>query len=347
MRVKFLPFLEARDFVRSLGLKNVKEWYKYSKKDKPINIPATPEGIYENCGWTSWMDWLGTNNPGLRERKYKVNDDYFKKWSHNMAYILGFWFADGNISSKCHSGKYQSYAFNIVQHKNDKYLLEGILREMDSNYPISKNANCYALRICSKAIYDDVIRLGGKERKSLDVKFPYVPQKYLPDFIRGLWDGDGCISYSNCAKSYVSCYDSGSSDFIEGLYDVLKKNISNLNGSLYHRSVKKHCLYFSKNDTIRLKKFMYQGQMDGKLTLRRKYDLFLKTPDYCSDDFLDYNNAQRFIRLLDIKTSREWRQYCDSGKIPRDIPKTPNQVYKNSGWIDWYDWLGTSKDREE
>jgi len=33
-------------------------------------------------------------------RKYKVNDDFFKIWSHNMAYILGFWFSDGCIIDK-------------------------------------------------------------------------------------------------------------------------------------------------------------------------------------------------------------------------------------------------------
>ena len=28
-------------------------------------------------------------------RKYRINQDYFKTWSHNMAYILGLWYADG------------------------------------------------------------------------------------------------------------------------------------------------------------------------------------------------------------------------------------------------------------
>ena len=31
------------------------------------------------------------------KRKYAVNDDYFKEWSHDMAYILEFWWADGCI----------------------------------------------------------------------------------------------------------------------------------------------------------------------------------------------------------------------------------------------------------
>ena len=64
-------------------------------------------------------------------RKYNVNDNYFKTWSHNMAYILGFWFADGCIMKRC-----EQYRFNIGQNKKDKYLLKQMLVEMGSNYPM-------------------------------------------------------------------------------------------------------------------------------------------------------------------------------------------------------------------
>lgn len=33
----------------------------------------------------------------LRKRKYTINEFYFSKWSHDMAYILGFIMADGCI----------------------------------------------------------------------------------------------------------------------------------------------------------------------------------------------------------------------------------------------------------
>ena len=36
----------------------------------------------------------------------------------------------------------------------------------------------------------------------------------------------------------------------------------------------------------------------------------------------------------------EWRQYCKSGKVPKDIPRHPDGVYK-SNWKGWGDWLGT------
>jgi len=256
-----------------------------------------------------------------------------------MAYIFGFWIADG-----CLKRYKKSKIFSITQDKKDKYLLEAMLKEMDSNYPLSRNVNCYCFTIVSKTIYDDIIKLGGKERKSFDVKFPKVPKKYLPDFIRGLWDGDGTIYYLNKAKSFASSYSSASKELIDGLFLALKENIPNLDGSV-NKSDNEYVLKFSKNDTIRLKKFMYQEPLDGKLMLKRKYDLFLKTPDYYSRDFLDYNHAKKVVRSLGIKSFKEWRQNCKNRSIPHNIPHDPYTLYKNLGWVNWYIWLGTSKDK--
>lgn len=40
---------------------------------------------------------------GNWKRKYLVNEDYFKTWSNNMAYVLGFFYADGFIASRTHT----------------------------------------------------------------------------------------------------------------------------------------------------------------------------------------------------------------------------------------------------
>ncbi len=38
---------------------------------------------------------------------YKTkNDDFFKKWSPEMAYVLGFFAADGNMSPHSNGGRY-------------------------------------------------------------------------------------------------------------------------------------------------------------------------------------------------------------------------------------------------
>ena len=341
----YIPYSEARNIIRSLKIKQVRDWNKYCKtgKSRRIKIPTHPHITYKNKGWVSWMEWLGTNNKEGGNRRHKINDDYFKKWSPNMAYILGFWFADGHIGNY-----HNSYIFSIAQHEDDKYILESILKEMGCDNILTKAINCCHFVITSETIYNDIIGLGGKERKSLDVKFPKIPKKYLPDFIRGLWDGDGSIFYNKQSKSYSSSYASGSKYFIEELHRVLRRNISNLGGGLNKNTNGVYHLVFARNDTVRLKRFLYQELSKDKLTLKRKYDLFLKTSDYCSREFLDYKDAQKdaqkMIKLLGIKSKREWFKFCrKSGLRPHNIPYNPYLFYKNSGWIDWYDWLGKSR----
>ena len=57
----FLPFEEAREFIRSLNIKNGKEWAIFVKSGKkPITIPAKPDKYYGKTDeWTNWYDWLG------------------------------------------------------------------------------------------------------------------------------------------------------------------------------------------------------------------------------------------------------------------------------------------------
>jgi hypothetical protein len=62
--LKYLPFEEAREFSRGLGLKTTREWQIYcigkNKKLglKPNKIPRSPEQVYRRDGWINYKDWL-------------------------------------------------------------------------------------------------------------------------------------------------------------------------------------------------------------------------------------------------------------------------------------------------
>lgn len=57
---EFLPFENAREFVRSLKFKNTDEWKEYSKSgERPNNIPSAPDYTYKNEGWVNWNNFLG------------------------------------------------------------------------------------------------------------------------------------------------------------------------------------------------------------------------------------------------------------------------------------------------
>lgn len=195
-------------------------------------------------------------------RKYKINEDYFKKWSSNMAYILGFWFADGCI--------YGGRLFDITVHKKDKYILKKIADEFGYEGKVTDYTNRQACRInfSCKVMYDDLVSLGGTERKSNTISFPNVPKEYLPDFIRGYFDGDGCIMRLKNNR-VNSAFTSGSRKFLESLLEILKKEAGVIGGSFDDSCCS---LKFGKKDTFKIGEYMYANNSD--FYLKRKKEKF-------------------------------------------------------------------------
>lgn len=195
-------------------------------------------------------------------RKWSINQDYFKTWSHNMAYIFGFWCADGCI----YSGK----IFDITAHKKDKYLIKAIADELKYQGPITDYVDRQVCRInfSCVVIYNDLIALGGKECKSMDLIFPGIPKEYLSDFIRGYFDGDGSVMIIQ-GKRINTAFTCESKKFIDKLWQVLKEE-AGVNGGSYDKS--SYSLKFGKADSIKIGSFMYQN--NPELFLKRKRDKF-------------------------------------------------------------------------
>jgi hypothetical protein len=56
--------------------------------------------------------------------------------------------------------------------------------------------------------------------------------------------------------------------------------------------------------------------------------------------YLDYEKAKEIVHAFNIKTNREWRVFIKENKLPLNIPRNPELVYKNE-WISWTEWLGS------
>lgn len=57
--------------------------------------------------------------------------------------------------------------------------------------------------------------------------------------------------------------------------------------------------------------------------------------------FRPFQEARAFVRSLGLKNYAEWRTWAKSDACPQDIPSNPQLAYKDKGWINWGDWLGT------
>ncbi len=65
-RLTWMPFEQAREFVRSVGIRDTEEWVKWTrhqlpnKKKRPLDIPVAPAQVYPDK-WNGWRDWFGTD----------------------------------------------------------------------------------------------------------------------------------------------------------------------------------------------------------------------------------------------------------------------------------------------
>ncbi len=73
---KWMPFEEARAFVRTLNLKNDSDWLGYvDSGNLPDNIPKTPKLVFRDKGWIGLGDWLGTGVIQSQRREYLSFED--------------------------------------------------------------------------------------------------------------------------------------------------------------------------------------------------------------------------------------------------------------------------------
>ncbi|MFA7219502.1 MAG: hypothetical protein WC119_03290 [Synergistaceae bacterium] len=265
----FITYKCAQELCDSNNIKTMAQYIDFSK-DYDL-LPSRPQDTYNGKGWISWGNFLKTGNKSGGRLKYHVNHDFFKVWSHDMAYVLGFWFADGHIYCP-------NKTFILDQHDKDKPLIEKIAGIMGSDRPVQvvsqKVSKMARMVVVSSTIVEDIIKLGGKENKSLDILFPVIPKKYLPDFVRGYFDGDGSIWYAKHHRCHLSNFTCGSYEFIHGLFEELTRNIPDFRSSLHIEKRGTCVLCMAKNSTIKLGKFMYHDK--DVIKMERKYLLFNK-----------------------------------------------------------------------
>ena len=218
--------------------------------------------------------------------KYKVNEQFFSTWSDNMAYVLGFWYADGSVEyAPAMRGRY------IRITSTDKEIVETIKRVMGSEHTIvplviDRKRTSYLLRIGNRHLFSQLQEHGVLERKSLTVTFPKVPQAHLGSFIRGYFDGDGCVhlekNIAGDIQRLVTIFTSGSLLFLEQLRSLLysvagtnKDKAITITKGGYGTAYQ---LRFSTRDSLRIYRLLYPNGRPRDLCLRRKYDIFTR---YC------------------------------------------------------------------
>ena len=209
----------------------------------------------------------------------KANSDFFKTWSGDMAYVLGFIVTDGCLVE--HKNGYN--ALNITN--KDKGILKKILLVMDSDHKISVKSRgsapeyrYFQIQIRNKNIYDDLLKLGLTPRKSKTIRMPIVPSEFFGDFVRGCFDGDGAVSVWQDPRwkhawQIRSVFCSGSLAFLQVMQKRLCEKADLSKGSI-QRLAREYLLCYSIADSIKLHDAIYKKINYRSLFFKRKKDKF-------------------------------------------------------------------------
>ena len=255
MKASELNLTKDYVFWTEKDIKYLKNNYKFRNKEDIINNI--------NHTWAS----IKQKASELNLTGISIDEDFFKYWTKDMAWIFGFWVADGNMRKNKDEISFKSKDYN---------LLEIIRSNLKSGHKIGKNNNIFRLSICNKTMYNDLLKLGGIQRKSLTIQFPKVPDKFLSHFIRGEFDGDGCnYIYKNEKYRYLMSSFVGNVDFLTGLKDKIREHV-NIETGLY--SCGKNCnprikqLRYNGKKALVLGDYIYQDSEN--LRLERKFKIY-------------------------------------------------------------------------
>lgn len=206
--------------------------------------------------------------------KYDIKSHYFKQWSSEMAYIVGFITADGNLQRT-----QKGYHIHIAC--DDIDIIEKIRICLQSATPIRKKLRAngkisYSLRFSDKDIFNDLLALGIFPRKSLTIKPPKIPKRYLWDYLRGFFDGDGCVHiFRTRYPSKLNMYFyTGSFYMAQFLLQTILAYLDGYKGKILKKRDKNaFVIHFGRRHSEVIFGYMYNK---ATIFMDRKYITFLK-----------------------------------------------------------------------
>lgn len=212
-------------------------------------------------------------------RKYTLDESYFHNIDNqNKAYILGFFYADGSVGST-------DYSVTINLNEKDKYILESMNKQFKNTKPLGytpisikyRRPNPqYRIQIYSKEMHNDLVDKGVLPNKSLIIKYPtFLPDSLQSHFLRGVFDGDGCITRTKRKSNYIiSVSIMGTYDFCLGAKEICNRLLG-INPHIYLRGCNEVTseLYIRKKEDIKV--FLNWLYKDAEMFLIRKYNRYI------------------------------------------------------------------------
>ena len=322
----WLPFEEAREQVRALGLKNRMEWRVLSKSQSRLqNIPAKPDKVYSNDGWKNMGDWIGTGFISTKQREYLdfesarkyvrllklKNTDEWRNYCKSILRPL-------EIPTNPHT----IYKNNGWKSLGD-WIGSGSIASKDSNYYSFEQSREFIRALNLKN------QIEWRNYRKSDLRPNYIPSNpnvvYKNKGWVSLGDWLGNLNQANHLKIHI--------DFDKAREFARSLKLNNQKEwQIYARSDDKPKDIPSSPEKVYINEFGGYGDWLGTMSISN-----------IKKEFLDYESAKYIISKLNLSSAKDFRKFSKDKKIPLNIPSSPERTYKDKGWKDWADFLGKEK----
>lgn len=221
-----------------------------------------------------------------------VNNDFFDKWTPELAYVIGFFIADGSISNYnvCgrYSVKFQCNDLDVIEkiskvsgYKNDIMCIKYI------GYKIG-----YRISMAGKYVWQFFTDLGFDNNKTYNAMVPKsLPSELNNHLIRGIFDGDGSVCLRNRVSKYPQINVVGTKDVV----DFVASSLNFYNNVHKHRSIWR--VNFNGDNAVLFMKKIYK---DSSIHMDRKFDIYTRCV------FSEYNNSAVRWSIEDIELLKKF-----------------------------------------
>lgn len=199
-------------------------------------------------------------------RKYELNEDVLRIDSHEKAQFLGLIYSDGslskfnnNISIRLREDDLEYLeAWKLKLLRTDKPIYFASRRSMISPLSGKEYKTPYRMAIldlASSKIYKDAKSLGLCPNKTkANLGMPKIKKEYIPSFILGLFEGDGCVSASSRTVYFsIACQENMAND----IFRFLKQN--GIYAHIYKRPQIYNLCVMRKKDIRRVYNLLYKN----------------------------------------------------------------------------------------
>ena len=190
-----------------------------------------------------------------------------------MAYMLGFLMADGNVSKT-------DNRVQICLSEQDSDYLQLFYNEIGGSPIVHYTQNEGKQQICrwqclSSQIKKDLISYDIIPNKTGCAKIPTkLNKEFYPDFIRGYFDGDGCVWIEKNGAVGFSLT-SHNKEILEQVINYFEENnIPRVNIKIDNRCNINYSFKYRKKATEKIYKLLYYST--DCLYMQRKFDKFTK-----------------------------------------------------------------------